>query len=365
MACSELGRELVKKIGKELIGRNARKLLRFLSENRERLSPLLILTHDYPDPDSLASAFALHYLAEKVFGIQSRIVYGGIIGRMENRMMTSLLKIPVHKLRPRDFAKYSQVALVDTQPGFKNNPFPKNRKATLVIDQHESVAKPLAEFSVIDTDCGATSVILAHALQISRSEIPAEVATALAYGILSDTLNLYRAEQPHISQTYLDMLLSCDLRALARIQNPLRSRRFFGTLGKAIQNAMIRHGLIVTHLGFVENPDLISQVADFLLSYKGVKWSLITGRYKGKLYVSLRVTNPHVDAGEMLRDIFQNRGDAGGHDCIAGGNFKVTKQTGGAEDGVWHEAETALVEKLVKRLRIPARSEFYFPFRKT
>lgn len=362
MTCSESGKELMTKLGREMVGKNARKLLKFLAENKSRLTPLLILTHDYPDPDSLASAFALKHLAEKGFEIECRVAYGGIIGRMENRAMVRLLRIPAHKLKSRDFKRYAEAALVDTQPGFKNNPFPKNRKAAIVIDQHASVTKPAADFSVIDTECGATSVILAQALLISKLEIPAAVATALAYGIQSDTLNLYRAGQPHISQTYLDMLLRCDLRALAEIQNPPRSKKFFATVGKAIQNAMMRRQLIVTHLGFVENPDLISQVADFLLTYKGVKWSLITGRFKGKLYVSLRVTNPNVEAGEILRDVFENRGDAGGHDYIAGGNFKVT---GSEDDSLWTAAETELVDKLLRRLRIPAKSEFYFPFRKT
>ncbi|MFA6599989.1 MAG: DHHA1 domain-containing protein [Candidatus Omnitrophota bacterium] len=362
MACSQSGTELMTKIGKELVSRNARKLLKFMSERREAISPLLILTHDYPDPDALASAFALQFLAQKGFGIEARIVYGGIVGRMENRAMVRLLKIPAHKIRPRDFRKFSAVALVDTQPDFKNNPFPGGRKAAIVIDQHVSVSKPAADFSIIDPECGATSVILAQALLVSHSDIPANVATALAYGIQSDTLNLYRAGQPHISRTYLDMLLRCDLRSLAQIQNPPRSRRFFSTLSKAIHRAMIRRQLIVSHLGDVENPDLIAQAADFLLTYKGLRWSFVTGRYKGRLHVSLRMTNPNAEAGEILRDIFQNRGDAGGHDSIAGGSLKVAA---GADEALWLQAEAALVEKLSKRLRIPSKSEFYFPFRKT
>ena len=76
-----------------------RRLLAFLSRHRARLSPLLILTHDFPDPDALASAFALQYLAQTAFDIQARIAYGGELGRTENRMMVRLLRIPLQRMR--------------------------------------------------------------------------------------------------------------------------------------------------------------------------------------------------------------------------------------------------------------------------
>src|SRR5687767_9192412 len=44
----------------------------------------LILTHDNPDPDSLASAVALAFLLEQRAGVECRVAYGGIIGRAEN-----------------------------------------------------------------------------------------------------------------------------------------------------------------------------------------------------------------------------------------------------------------------------------------
>lgn len=340
--------------------KNARKIIKFLSEKKGTLSPLLILTHDYPDPDALAGALALHHLAENFYGIKSRIVYGGVIGRMENRTMASMLRMPIHPLRPSDLKKFENVALIDTQPGFGNNSFPKNRKAALIVDQHASVTKPSAGLVIIDPEAGATCVILAQALLLMGAEIPVKVATALAYGILSDTLNLYRAKRPDIIQTYLALLPYCDMRILARIQNPPRSRQFFMTLEKGIWNAQTQQKLSVSHLGAIENPDLVSQVADFILTYRGIDWSLVTGRYNNKLYVSLRVAKPEVDASEILRDVFIQRGKAGGHDTIAGGSFEVGKMP---TEELWNEAETALIERLLKRLRLKTKGEFDFPFR--
>ncbi len=339
---------------------HARKILRFFAANKEKISPLLILTHDYPDPDSLASAFALSHLAQHMFGISCRIVYGGIIGRTENRGMVNILQIPAYKIKPADFKKFTHAALLDTQPAFENNSFPKNRRATIVIDQHPVVQKPDADLVILDPDCGATSVILGQALLHAKIEIPSPVATALAYGITSDTLNLYRAGRPDIIQTYLGILPYCDLRALGRIQHPQRSRHFFTTLGRGIQNAMMRRGLIVAHLGPVESPDFVSQTADFLLTYKNIQKSAATGRYKGKLHVSLRISNPNAEAGEILRDVFSNRRDAGGHNGIAGGSFYVGQAL---DKSAWEEAERTFVERLLKRLRINAKGDFHYPFR--
>ncbi len=339
---------------------HGRKLLRFLEKKKKSLSPLLIVTHDYPDPDAIATSMALQYLAEKLGGVKSRIVYKGIIGRVENRAMVELLKVPIHKFRPSDLQSYENTALIDTQPEFENNPYPRNKKVTLVIDQHPYVKRPLAELALIDPDCGATSVILTQAMLLSGLEIPKRIATALAYGILSDTLNLYRAHRADIIQSYLDILPLCDMRTLIRIQNPPKSKKFFSTLNRGLEGARAFRGLIVSHLGEVEHPDLVSEIADFLLTYKGMERSLCTGRYKGKLHVSLRSNRPTDETPEILRDIFDDRKEAGGHDMVAGGSFHVRGQD--VNDAPWREAEALLVARLIKRLRLPAKTDFYKPF---
>jgi nanoRNase/pAp phosphatase (c-di-AMP/oligoRNAs hydrolase) len=330
-------------------------LLKFLATEKTRLSPLLVLTHDFPDPDALASAWALQYIAQNRFGIRTRIAYGGVIGRYENKEMSRRLRLPVHKLRSGDLERYTNIALVDTQPTFENNTFPKKRRASVVIDQHPFVHKPDADFMIIDTDAGATSVILARVMLLNEIEIPSKLATALVYGILSDTLNLYKVRRQEIITTYLSLLPMCDIRALSSIQNALRSRKFFGELVTGIQQAMIRERLIVSHLGKVGNPDLVSQMADFLLTCEGMHWSFCSGRLGDNLHISLRTANPEGRAGVVLRDIFHNAGRAGGHGRIAGGKLKVGKNKG---EHVWAGTEHLLTQRLAKRLRLSGETHF-------
>lgn len=340
---------------------NARALLQFLSERASSLSPLLILTHDFPDPDALATAFSLQHMLHQGFGVESKIVYGGVIGRTENRVMVKHLRIPARRLKRTDLKAGQAVALVDTQPAFKNNSYPQTRRAVLVIDQHTSEKKPAADLSIIDTGCGATCVIVAQAMLLMKIDIPVRVATAVAYGILSDTLDLFRATRADVVQTYLNILQHADMRLLARIQNPDRSKNFFVTLGRCIRESMVYRHLIVAHLGTIANPDLVSQMAEFLLTYDRVKWSFCTGRYKGRLHVSLRTSVQETHAGEILRDIFENRKEAGGHKAIAGGSFKVGLN---APDEVWKEREQTLCSRLRQRLRISRRIQFRKPFQR-
>jgi nanoRNase/pAp phosphatase (c-di-AMP/oligoRNAs hydrolase) len=338
---------------------NAREILSFLGTHAKSLSPLLIVTHDFPDPDALGSAYALHYLAQQRFNIESRIVYGGVIGRVENRAMVTLLRIPVHRFRKSDLKRFKQIATVDTQPGFQNNPLPANRRAALVIDQHSGSSPPQADLAVVDTDCGATCTILAQTLLLADIEIPARLATALAYGILSDTLGLYRAHRPDVVQTYLGILQHADMRTLARIQNPPRSHDSFVTLGRCIRDAVICRSLIVCHLGPVHSPDAVSQMADFLLSYDRAGWAFCTGRYKGSLHLSLRATRQDAQAGEILRDVVGNRRAAGGHQAIAGGKVRVGPD---ASNETWRQHEMALQARMARQLRIPASAQFSQPF---
>ncbi len=338
---------------------HGRRLLDFLRKHRKRLSPLLILTHDFPDPDALAAAYGLQHLAKAGFGIETRITYCGAVGRMENRAMVRLLQVPIRKFRPAWLKQCRATALLDTQPAFSNNPFPENRRATLILDQHPSDTPAAADLVIIDPECGATCVLIAQAVLQSGLELSGRLATALAYGILTDTLDLYRARHRETVNTYLEVLRHADMRLLARIRNPVRPRRFFSTLAKGISEARLYRRLLVTHLGEVDTPDRIAQVAEYLLTYRRARWVLATGRHKGRLHASLRAAQRDAQATPVLRGAFECKEDAGGHGPIAGGSCRLDA---GATEEVWRSRERELADCVLGRLRIPSRIEPRRPF---
>lgn len=337
------------------------KLFEYFKENKKRISPLLILTHDHPDPDAMATAYALRFLANKHFGIKSRIVYGGRIGRMENKTMAEELHVPVFPLKSKDFEKYAGVALVDTQPHFENNSYPNDRVPSIVIDHHPLNPKTQAECLIVNPKVGATVSILASVLLGSGVRLPKKLATAMLYGVLSETKDLGRETAPLDMRMYKELHALADMRILSLIQNPVRGEEFFKTIKRAINDAFVVQRVIGVHLGKVDTPDLVSQVADFLLAYEKMRWSLCTGHYQGKLHISLRTHNTRGNAGKLLQKIVETPGRAGGHSMIAGGSLKLGDE---ADKDTWCRTEKKLLNRFLDELDYKGHQKLIFPFKK-
>src|SRR5262249_7236614 len=140
-----------------------------LLQTLERPGPLVILPHDNPDPDALASAAALKWLAATLLKKDAHIVLGGVVGRAENRAMLTSLSITLGPVSEVRFAADTQVALVDTQPGRPNNSLPEGVLPAVVIDHHPAYeAYPGVPFLDLREPYGATSTILTEYLRESK-----------------------------------------------------------------------------------------------------------------------------------------------------------------------------------------------------
>jgi len=334
--------------------------VRFLGRQRGQLSRLNVLTHDHPDPDAISSAWALAYLAERLAGARARVVYGGVIGRMENRMLVRSLRVPARPVRPGDLLPPYAVAIVDTQPPFQNNRLPARRHPFMVIDHHPQHERTAAEFVLIDRHAGATATLLAEALFASGLEVPVRLATALVYGIISETQSLGRETGPRDVDAYRRLFPRASMHQLSRIQNPPRPTAFFYTLGKAIHQAFIIGRVIGVHLGPVHNQDIVAHMADLLLSHEKMAWSIVTGRYEGRLCVSLRTRIRRAEAGRLLWRLLGSGTSAGGHSMIAGGSILIGKEAG---ESRWRGAERELTAAFLRRLGHKEPLALSYPFR--
>src|SRR5215470_13736753 len=119
--------------------------------------PLVILPHDNPDPDALASAAAIKHLAAALLERDAHIALGGIVGRAENRAMLTYLNITLVPVSEVRFVRDTQVVLVDTQPGRSNNSLPDGVVPVAVIDHHPAYASyPDIPFLDLRENYGAT-----------------------------------------------------------------------------------------------------------------------------------------------------------------------------------------------------------------
>lgn len=321
-------------------GFHARRLVKFLTEKGRALSPLTILTHDHPDPDALASAWALAHLAQHVGKIRCRIVYGGLIGRAENRMMAERLLLPARPLRKGELAGVPHLALVDTQPPFKNNRCPPRRIPDLIVDHHPRHADTQAGLALIDESVGATTTVLVEALVAAGLRVPGRLATGIVYGIGSETQNLGREATGRDMDAYQFFWPKAHMKTLWRISYPQRSEAFFETLARGIRDAFLVGRAVGVHLGEVNTPDRVAQMADFLLTLEKMEWSIVTARYQGRLHVSLRSNDPGAGAGRLLKRILGGGNRGGGHAMIAGGSLELGA---GADENAWREAEDKVI----------------------
>lgn len=301
---------------------------------------LIVLTHDNPDPDSVSCAVALAFLVKNRFKIPTAVRYGGIVGRAENRAMIRVLGLRVSPLTEKDFAKGNDFAVVDMQPQTGNSSLPKNRKPIIIIDHHPVRKNTKAEFMDIRTDYGATATIMTEYLLESGLEIPSSIATALSYGISSETQDLGREAGQKDIQAYLGLFPISNKKHLAAIEHPKLPRDYYVVLNRALHHSFIYKNAVATSIGEIKNPDFVAYIADFMLRVERINWAMCLGRYKDRIIVSVRTTNSKGDAGNFLRRLVGKKGTAGGHGMIAGGQVQCASME--------HERCTKIEEELIQ-----------------
>lgn len=299
-------------------------MLAGLLQALEGPAPLVILPHDNPDPDALASAAALKFLVQTLIGKETVIAQGGIVGRAENRAMLTYLHIDLKPVGELDLTGNVHVALVDTQPGRTNNSLPAGVIPTVVIDHHPAYDQYAGvPFLDLREEYGATSTILTEYVRESHIEIESKIATALFYGIMAETQDLGRESTPADIAAAQFLYPYANKRRLGKIENARVPREYFAAFHEAIERAQIYGNVVVSTLPAVQYPDMVAEVADFLLRLDEVEWACAIGRYNDFLHVSLRTTEREVNAGDILQQVLGSRW-AGGHDMIAGGRTRIT-----------------------------------------
>lgn len=316
---------------------------------------ILIIPHDFPDPDALASAAAFHLLLDKFFGIQSQIAFSGDVSRAENKELLRRLKCRWHRmadLRLHDRAEHDCL-LVDTAPWSKNVTLPPGARIRAVIDHHEYKTLPPLEGSYIDVrgEAGATTTMALDYLEAASIEVPRWLASVMAYAIVSETLDLTREVSAVDLRAYLALVARADLRIIGRIRHAPLVRGYYVRLQEALARARLWRDVAWTHLSAVEQPEMAAEVADLLLRMEGVRWSFCTAELPGRLFVSLRSSRRGARCSRILRAAIGRSGAAGGHDRMAAGYVEV----GTAAGLELEERRLALVRQLLRRMGRRAR----------
>jgi nanoRNase/pAp phosphatase (c-di-AMP/oligoRNAs hydrolase) len=283
---------------------------------REHFAPavrVLIMMQDDPDPDAIASALALRTLLGRTKA-GATIATFGTITRPENRAMARLLEIDVEQVKPRALEEYDMLALVDTQPAFFEEAL---GEVDLVIDHHPEETPVRASLRDVRPSYGATSTILTEYLRAADVKIRERLATALLYGIKTDTLHLERGATRNDMEAFAFLHPLANRNMLRRIERPDLPDGALDVLRRGLAGRLLVEGVMFVHLGPVGYPELVAQFADFLLQVEGAEWSVVSGRVNGELHVSVRNVGYVRAAGDVVREAFGDLGGAGGHRSMA------------------------------------------------
>lgn len=284
---------------------------------------VLIAPHNDPDPDSLASAVALKTLLQRVLGLRSRIGYSGIIGRAENRALANYLGGDIEVLQ--NGQESEPVILVDTQPGAGNNPLLAGTPILAVIDHHPlRPATRDVPFADVRPHVGACATILTRYLQAAGLTPSTQLATALFYGIKSDTMALGRNVAGADVEAYVYLQALIDRDALVEIEQAQVPGAYFRSINTALEAAYVYRDILIANVGAMAYPDLVAELADWLLRLKGVNWVICMGVYENTLRVAVRTRRHTGGAGQMAQAIIAGEGIAGGHGTMAGGQIALT-----------------------------------------
>jgi len=315
--------------------------LRKLDAVLEGTRTLLIVMQNNPDPDAIAAAAALREIANERHEIACSLAHGGTIGRAENEALLRYLALNPRPIAALERERFDRVAVVDAQPGAGNISLPPECTPDIVIDHHPIRRESRsARFTDIRSRYGATSTILFQYLRAAAIEIPTKLATALVYGIRSDTQDLGRESTRADIEAFLELYPLANPRALGRIVSAPLPRPYFSRLRRALDNAVLHGPRVVSNLGSLNSQEMVAEAADLLLRVEGVTWSCCLGVVGEIIHVSLRTSDREGNAGRVAHRMAGRRGFGGGHQALAGLQLPLQPQ----------ERDPERVQQLTNRL---------------
>ncbi len=286
--------------------------------NRERLQALLslfskedkVLILIWADPDAMASAMAMKRLLSQRVS-QVVIAHVNEIRRLNNQLMVKLLRIPLVKKSQVSLNNFTKKVLLDSQP--PHNPNFESIEFDVVIDHHPISNGWNAKFVDIRPEYGATSTILTEYLRTAGIKPSVFLATALVYGIKTDTDNFEKhcALQDVICFHFLFKKLNRHL--LHKIEASDIRRSELKYIKQALDNMKFRKQRLFTHVGKVPNADILVVIADLLNHVQEAGWVFVSGECRQKLVIIIRCDGYRKNAGKLAERAFGAIGYAGGH----------------------------------------------------
>jgi nanoRNase/pAp phosphatase (c-di-AMP/oligoRNAs hydrolase) len=267
------------------------------------------------DPDAIASALALkRFFWRKVR--KTLIYHVNPIQRADNLAFIKLLKIELKRIRYLKPTKITKWALVDSQP--HHHELFMERKFDIIIDHHPLGPSTKGAFVDVKETYGANSTVMTEYLRAAKIRPSPKLATALFYGIKTDTDNFVRGSLPNDIKAFRYLYELANMNIIKKIESSEMTKKTLASYQTAMEKLVFLKDIAFVHLDEVDNPDTLVIIADFFMKLAEVTWSIVSGVYDKKLVIILRNAGFRSDAGKTAQKLFGRWGGvAGGHKTAA------------------------------------------------
>jgi len=263
------------------------------------------------DPDSMASAMALKQIFWKK--VRHVVIYRiNSIKRADNLAFIKFLEVDQKHIRYLKRSDITKWALVDSQP--HHHKLLKGTQYNIIIDHHPVTDPVRADFLDILEDYGANASIMTEYLKAGKITPSPRLATALFYGIKTDTHNFVNTSIRNDMESFKYLYRFTNLSILRKIESSEMTRGMLAKYRLAMERLVLFSDIAFVHMEKVDNPDTLVLIADFFMKIAEIQWSIVSGVYNKTLIVILRNASFDGDAGKTARKLFGPwKGSAGGH----------------------------------------------------
>lgn len=292
-----------------------KKLIKTL-KNRKRI---FIQTHNYPDHDAVASAFALQYLL-KSCGIESNLIYHGDILRDSLQKMIDRLGIDIKPHYKYELSDEDTIVIVDANKNNKNVMTLKGKIAA-VIDHHPGTVHKDLDFCDIRDDYGACATIVFSYFAELKLEPGREVATALQTAINFDTHQFTRSTNFLDIETVAMLYQVSDVTLVnSLVRNSIKPEDL-RTYKYLMDNVKIDGSLAFCHFPKGCNKNLLAILSDYLLTIDEVHFVVLSTLSSDEVSFCVRSEFAELPANSIIQDVLLGIGTGGGHIDMAGGRI--------------------------------------------
>ena len=266
------------------------------------------------DPDSMASAMALKRLFWRKIK-KTHIYHINVINRADNLAMIRLLKLDHNHIRNLNSSEITKWAIVDSQPHHSEQ-F-KKFKFDIIVDHHSVNPETKGQFVDIKEDYGSTSTIFTEYLRVAGIKPSPRLATALFYGIKTDTDDFVRRSTPNDINAFRYLYQFINNNIIKKIEASGMTKKTLSSYRTAMENLTFINDMTFVYMDKVDNPDILVMIADFFSKMVESTWSVVSGIHNQKLIIIIRNAGFRLDAGKTAEKLFGSYGSAGGHKSAA------------------------------------------------